>query len=113
MYTDVPDYARWIPRLTAHHKCILWQILTSSCLFRYLSTMDCGRGWYQFSSQGQYVSFIVFIFVFDLKWLNDFIFIYKHYINCHAKAQDPICLITINQNTRVSLDTPDQVENVA
>lgn len=41
--------------------------------------------------QGQYV----YYFVFDLRWLNDFIFSYKHYINSHAKTQDCICLISI------------------
>lgn len=50
--------------------------------------------------EGQYVSFIIIIIiiiVFDWKWLNEFIFIYKHYINSHAKTQDHICLISIGQ----------------
>lgn len=47
--------------------------------------------------QCQYVSFII-SFVFDLRWLNDFIFIYKHYINSHANTQDRICLISNGQN---------------
>ena len=38
-----------------------------------------------------------YYFVFDLRWLNDFIFNYKHYINSHAKTQDRICLISIDQ----------------
>lgn len=33
-----------------------------------------------------------------LRWLNVFIFIYKHYINFHAKTQDRICLISIGRN---------------
>lgn len=39
-----------------------------------------------------------YYFVFDLRWLNDFIFSYKHYINSHAKTQDHICRISTGQN---------------
>jgi hypothetical protein len=57
--------------------------------------------------------FFIITFAFDLRLLNNFIFIYKHYINSHANTQDHICLIPMAKIQPISLDIQDQNQYVA